>query len=207
MIEKSFINLAVFYLVAITSPGPSLILIIRNGFLYFRKSSVWTALGIVLGITCQAGIVLIGIKLITHNQILFNCIKIICSLYLIYLGAINLFNKNGIKLQEQDLNKSILQSKWVYFRQGLYVEILNPMALTFFLTLFSIFIKPQATIYLIFLYWLEIVIIGAFWFLSVSLISTSPFIYKHIRKYRYFLEKLLGITLIVLGIDLLFLLL
>jgi threonine/homoserine/homoserine lactone efflux protein len=86
MITSHFIELGMAYLLAAMMPGPSVTLIIKNGILYSRAASIQACLGTIIGTALQSGVILVGLIFVDNNSIFLKIIKILCSLYLIYLG-------------------------------------------------------------------------------------------------------------------------
>lgn len=94
---------------AVISPGPDFILCARNSLTYSRKVGVWTAFGFSLGIAlhmvyCIAGIAVI----ISQSILLFNIIKWIGAIYLIYIGIQSFKSRNmDLKIETEKVQHSI----------------------------------------------------------------------------------------------------
>src|SRR5688572_15395377 len=97
MITSHFIELGVAYLLAAMMPGPSVTLIIKNGIINSRLASIQASLGTIVGTALQSGTIIIGLIFIDSNSNFFKSIKILCSIYLIYLGCKSLLpNKSPV---------------------------------------------------------------------------------------------------------------
>jgi threonine/homoserine/homoserine lactone efflux protein len=83
------------YLLAATMPGPSIALIIKNGILYSRSASIKACFGTVLGTALQSAVILIGLTIGDNNSVFLKTIKVLGSLYLIYLGLKILLSKKA----------------------------------------------------------------------------------------------------------------
>src|SRR5579871_852922 len=82
-----FITVASLHLLAVMSPGPDFVLISRNSLVYSRKTGIYSALGLALGISVHITYSLIGIGYIISKSILiFSTIKFLGAGYLIYIG-------------------------------------------------------------------------------------------------------------------------
>ena len=200
LLENSFIALGVTYVIGIISPGPSLLLVAHNSLQYPRGLSFWTALGVVTGTALQAGTVLWATGLIIEYTYFLQSIKIGGACYLFYLGFLNIFKKTSGNIRSVD-NLTYGQTvRWNLFIEGFLIEIFNPLALTFFLALFTIFIDHQSTTYTIKLtYWSEIVILGGVWFFTINSLSASKG-FKYMKKYQNHVDKVYGMLLLLLGI-------
>ncbi|WP_438884465.1 LysE family translocator, partial [Bacillus cereus group sp. BC22] len=74
-------------LLAVISPGPDFAMVTRNSLMLSRRSGVLTALGIGLGVTVHVSYTLLGVGLLIRQSLwLFNAVKLVGAIYLIYLG-------------------------------------------------------------------------------------------------------------------------
>ena len=71
-----FLTVALAHLLAVISPGPDFIMITRNSLIYSRKSGIYSAIGLGLGILVHVIYSLVGIGLVISQSILlFTIIK------------------------------------------------------------------------------------------------------------------------------------
>ena len=200
MTTSNFIEFGITYLLAAMMPGPSITLIIRNGILFSRSASVQACMGTILGTALQSGIILVGLIFIDSNSIFLKIIKMLCSLYLIYLGIKIILSKSTGTLSSntKPLNPAN-ESHWNFFFEGFLIEFLNPLAFTFFISIITIIINPQEFWITKILYWIEIIILGSIWFLGVALILSSEKVTFHMRKFDKILEITAAIIFIFFG--------
>ena len=144
-------------------PGPSFLIIFNNTLLYGKVIGLSTSLGIILGISIQSSIAIIFSNIFYKNYLFLKILKIICALTFIIFGIKNIF------IFDDKLNRKcayITKNKmWEYFFKGFLVEICNPLAFTFFLSIFSQTIHNEYYYILNLIYWIIICLIGAIWFL------------------------------------------
>ena len=196
----NFIEFGLTYLFAIMIPGPSIALIISNSILHSRLASIITCLGVVVGIAVQSGIILIGLSFIENNSVFLKCIKIMCSIYLIYLGIRILLLKKLKAKQKTNILSNIVNSEAKsFFFQGFLVEFLNPLAFTFFFSVMSVELEFNQFWSVKFIYWLEIVILGFLWFFTLVLITSSDKFTLYTKKFNNILETLAGCMFIAFG--------
>src|SRR5438094_7329342 len=89
-----FLTIASLHLLAVMSPGPDFVLISKNSLVYSRKSGVYSALGLALGILVHITYSLIGIAyIISRSIVIFSTIKLLGAGYLIYIGYKSLWAK------------------------------------------------------------------------------------------------------------------
>ena len=82
-----FFTVAILHLFAVASPGPDFALVTRQSLRYNRKVAIWTSLGIGAGILFHSLLAITGlVLLITSKELLSTILKIIGSLYLLYLN-------------------------------------------------------------------------------------------------------------------------
>jgi threonine efflux protein len=201
MTNYHFLELGLAYLLAAMMPGPSITLIIKNALINSRLSSIKASLGTVIGTAMQFGLVLVLLIFIDSTPVIFKILKILCSIYLIYLGIRMLFTNKLEKrsLSAQELRKSILVNKKNYFIEALFVEFLNPLAFTFFISIISVFIEQRESYIIKFIYWLEVVILSFLWFFTVSLIVSSKKVTFYTRNFNKTLEISAGCIFIYFG--------
>lgn len=197
----NFIELGIAYLLAAMMPGPSIALIIRNALINSRLSSIQAALGTILGTALQFGLVLTILVFIENNLVLFKTLKILCSIYLIYLGIRMLFARQQEKLSLDELKpkKSCLGNNQNYFLEALFVEFLNPLAFTFFISIITVFGDQLEYFRVKFICWLEIVSLSSGWFVTVSLVISSEKITFFTRNFNRVLEVSAGCIFILFG--------
>lgn len=137
------------FLIAITiltlTPGLDTTLVIRNASRGGQKDGLVTSLGICSGLFFHASLSAVGISLLLlHSPQLFQSIKIIGALYLLYLGVQGIrqslsssesIKKTNIQQQALNLTKS--------FREGFLSNVLNPKTAIFYLAFLPQFINPE----------------------------------------------------------------
>ncbi|MHB9147064.1 MAG: LysE family translocator [Candidatus Amoebophilus sp.] len=198
------LELGISYIIAAMIPGPSMALVIRNGILHSRLASLQAAFGIVVGTALQSGIILIGLNFISDYPMVIRGMKMVCACYLIYLGLKSIFSS---KIETKTSLIPVLGSNQVnkkkqnYFTEGLLVEILNPLAFTFFISILAINYNPQQTSSIKIMYWLELILLAFLWFIMLSFVSSSKAITTYTKKYNRILDVVAGILFIFFGIQ------
>ena len=143
MIE--FFTVAILHLFAVASPGPDFALVTRQSLRYNRKVAIWTSLGIGVGILFHSLLAITGlVLLITSNELFSTILKIIGSLYLLYLGVNSILGSKGLGNIEQENTKT---DKFNGFLAGLITNVTNIKAILFFVTVFSVVIGTGTVSY------------------------------------------------------------
>ena len=63
---SNYVELGIVYLLAIMMPGPSMVLIIKNGMLHSRLASIKACLGTIAGIALQSALILLSLIFIDN---------------------------------------------------------------------------------------------------------------------------------------------
>lgn len=194
-----FIELGLAYMLAAMMPGPSTALIIKNGIIYSRLSSVQACLGTIVGTALQSGIIIIGLIFMDSDSIFLKIIQSICSIYLMYLGFKSLISRRSSLDQNKDNNLAANKSGFGYFLEGFLVEFLNPLAFGFFISIMTVIISPDESWTSKVAYWVEIILLCAVWFFTVAFVLSSSKITVYTRKFNTTIEKAAGVIFIIFG--------
>jgi len=152
-------------------PGPSMLLALTHGIKHGYKKSVSTALGNATASIIQAIIAISGLSIIfTTSGILFEIIRYIGAIYLIYIG-IMLFKTPTQNIQKTNCIEDSNTSIFGMFNQAFFIAIGNPKAIIFFTALFPQFISNNGTP--LSQYILMIIILGLIAFLCMMIYSIA----------------------------------
>lgn len=191
-----FFTVALLHFFAVSSPGPDFILVTRQAIKLGRKAAIYTSLGIGIGILIHSLAAITGLTfLISSNPYLFLCMKLAASLYLFYLGLMSIIQTSETGNDIATTDSSELNS----FLIGFITNVLNPKAIIFFVTLFSIVLNNSTSAALLTFYGLYMSAATFLWFLLISYVFTNK---NLIEKYFYVLpafEKIIGILLIIIA--------
>jgi threonine/homoserine/homoserine lactone efflux protein len=191
-----FFTVALLHFFAVSSPGPDFILVTRQAIKLGRKAAIYTSLGIGIGILIHSLAAITGLTLIiSSNPYFFLCMKLAASLYLFYLGLMSIIQTSETGNEIESRDSSELNS----FLIGFITNVLNPKAIIFFVTLFSIVLNNSTSAALLTIYGLYMSAATFLWFLLISYVFTNK---NLIEKYFYVLpafEKIIGILLIIIA--------
>lgn len=187
------------HLLAVISPGPDFVVALRNSLQYSRKTGVWTALGFALGILvhmiyCMAGVAL----LIKQSAWFFDAIKITGGIYLLYIGFQSFIAKN----KKLDIFVEVQEDiSWIQaLKMGFVTNVLNPKATLFFLSLFTVLIKPTTPFWVSLVVALIMILNTFLWFTLVAFLFTQKRVQRAYIVKQGLIHKMLGAGLIVLGL-------
>jgi threonine/homoserine/homoserine lactone efflux protein len=141
--------------------------------------------------------------IISKTVLLFNILKWIGALYLIYIGicALRSSKKTGVQANDDCSTKVGRQITTAQaFRIGLLTNVLNPKCALFFVSLFSVFITPSTPAFYRFGYGSEIVAIAVTWFCLLATILSTDKVKKIFERISVWLDRITGAILIALGL-------
>ena len=190
-----FIQVFFVCLFGAMSPGPSMAVVINNAIFKNRYHGVLTSIGHGLGITIYAIFAVIGIGLIINTNILiFNGMKIISIMFLIYLGLKAITNKEKVNFENKELS-----GRATSFFQGLSIAILNPKILVWFVAIYSQFMS-KSNDFLFNTYLVLIAgVIDTCWYILLTIMATSDVALRYLKSKSDILQKLLGFIFIIIG--------
>ncbi|WP_336714318.1 LysE family transporter [Arthrobacter sp. USHLN218] len=124
------------------TPGAGAINTMSNALNTGFRRSIWGILGQQAALVVHLAIVALGVGLlVASSPTAFYAIKYAGAAYLIYLGVRQLLAKpeaeEAVALSRRN------EPAWSMFRRGLWVNLLNPKAVVFFLAFVPGFIRPE----------------------------------------------------------------
>ncbi len=205
---SAFLTLSLLHLLAVISPGPDFAIVVKNSLLYDKRSAVYTALGVALGVLVHVTYCVLGFAVIISQSIwLFNIIKYLGAAYLIYIGIKGLLSREKkeieVSSQPEKLNIKKLQI-FAAIKQGFFCNALNPKASLFFLGLFTLVVKPQTPFMIQVLYGLWMAFVTFAWFASLACMITHPRMRQRVFSIQPLINRVLGGFLVLFGVRLIF---
>src|SRR5262245_20426245 len=144
MTEKLMLVIGVTTL-CMLSPGPDMVLVMRNTLTRDRRAGGLTALGVLTGNMVHIGYCVFGLALLlTKSPALFDALRIAGALYLMYLGVQSLRSGGG-SLGDGAIEAAGARRPGPAYAQGLINNLLNPKGSLFYLGVFSQLITPDMT--------------------------------------------------------------
>jgi len=197
-----FLTIATIHIFAVMSPGPDFIVILKQSISHGRKSSIFTSLGIGVGILFHIFFCIVGLGvIISQSSLLFNIIKISGAIYLMLIGFKSILGNKNINQKFDSQLKT--QKLYGSFILGLLTNILNPKATLFFLSLYAIIITGETPIRVQIAYGIWMSLVTALWFCILSIFLTNKFIKTRINNFTYAIQVGTGVVLIFFSIKLL----
>ena len=197
MIDQLLIIIGVTFLVAVT-PGPDMVIVMRNTVAGGRSAGLQTSLGILSGNLVHIGYCVVGIGwLISTSIVAFSILKYTGAAYLIYLG-ITSYRAKETSLGIDKTPGNTPGRTW--YLQGFINNVLNPKGALFFLGVFTMVITPDTSIATTtLLIGVMIAICAAFWLFFVSTLG-HPSVRQFIERFQQAAGKIFGTLLVALGL-------
>ena len=195
----TFTQVFIVCLLGAMSPGPSMAVVINNAIFKGRSNGILTSIGHGIGIAIYASFAVLGLGLIINtNMFIFNSLKILSIVFLIFIGVRSILNKEKINLEKKNTKE-----KAISFLQGLSISILNPKILVWFVAIYSQFMSVNNE--LIFnIYLVSIAgMIDACWYIILTLAVTTASALNFFQRKIKLIQKIQGVFFIGIGLGLL----
>jgi RhtB (resistance to homoserine/threonine) family protein len=184
-------------------PGADTMYIVGRSISQGRKAGVYSVFGIISGSLIHTFLVAFGLSLIlTKSVFVFNFIKILGVIYLVYLGIRMLLDKTNASFNATESNKQNIRKIYI---QGLLTSLTNPKVSLFFIAFLPQFIGTQASGPIPFIILgLTFSFTGLLWCLFIA--HFSAYVIRKIKnnqKVSFYLTKITGVVFIGLGLKLL----
>ena len=194
------LTIAFTHLLALASPGPDLILVVRNALGKSRNDGYYTALGFSLGVLCHLTIGLFGFTyLFTNFPVLLIALKILGAFYLTYIGF-KAWSSGSFKMKTGD--EKLRSEPWVSLGEGFITNLLNVKAMLFFFSLLITVLKPEVDLALRLSALSLMVVLTFIWFALVARFLTIDSIQKRFLGAQRSLERILALLLWALALKL-----
>tara|TARA_A100001011_G_scaffold208645_1_gene216790 strand:+ start:1671 stop:2285 length:615 start_codon:yes stop_codon:yes gene_type:complete len=190
-----FFKIFTVCLLGAISPGPSMVVVINNAIFKNRYHGILTSLGHGIGIGVYALFAVLGIAIIIKtNGTLFNGMRVMSIIFLIYLGIKSIVGRKNLDFDKKDLN-----GKATSFFQGLSISLLNPKIFIWFLAIYSQFMSVDNNIIFNTCLILTASIVDAFWYITLTFLVTSKGALEFIKDKSVLLQQLMGGVFILIG--------
>ena len=184
------------------SPGPDMLLIIRNTLGQKRKrAALFTIFGIALGLMVHISLSIAGLAVIlTQNDLLYNGVRYLGAAYLAYLGLKSLFYHSPFSISEE-MGTVGEKAAGEAFREGLFTNLLNPKVTVYILSLFTQLIELHSPLWQKVTYGAVLVVECVVVWLIFSAVVGLPLIRNRTQSWGLWIERLFGLILIGIALS------
>jgi homoserine/homoserine lactone efflux protein len=187
------------------TPGAGAINTMSNSLTSGFRRSLWGILGQQAALILHIVIVALGVGvLVSGSPLLFNIIRYAGAAYLVYLGIRQFLRKPDL---DQAAIESLRNEPAVsMFRRGLWVNLLNPKAIVFFLAFMPQFIRPEQPLipqYLVLAATVVLIDVLVMWFFFAAAAAWFQR-FTHNARGQQVLNRIFGVLFVAVGVMLVF---
>lgn len=201
------LTVAAIHLLACLSPGPDILLVALNSLRRGWRAGVATTFGILTGVSIQIALGISGITyLLSRSPGTQKATALAGGAWLFYLGARGLWSKwrsspsGGSPSPGKEDLPATGDTAGSFWTQGFLVNILNPKALLYFLSLFSVLLGPQVTVSMKIICGITMVIVQALAFSSAAVLLDRLRAGRQWTRLQASLDPVMSIILLLLGL-------
>ncbi|GGS44032.1 LysE family translocator [Streptomyces cinerochromogenes] len=193
---------AVITVLAVIAPGADFAMIVRNSYLYGRRTGLFAAAGVAAGVLVHVTYTMLGVGLlIASSTFLFTVIKLIGAAYLVYIGVRTFRTRGEV---EVDLEHKATLTPLAALRTGFLTNVLNPKTTLFVVSTFAQVVSPGTPVWRQAGYGLFMSLAHLLWFGVVALFFSQERMRTLMLRAQKVLNKAIGSVLAGLGISLAF---
>jgi len=201
--QAEIITLCMVALMMAISPGADFVLVTKNSLSYSRTAGLYTTLGITTGTWVHISYSIAGLAIVINaSPMLFNALKYLGAFYLVFIGISSIKTKGTESDGLQEYFDSIRPA--TAFISGFFSNALNPKTTLFFLGIFTQLVTLETPVIMQFIYGIIISFAHLLWFSLLSYLLTHQKLLPKVKRYQKMINLLMGITLIALGLKLIF---
>lgn len=191
---------AVITVLAVIAPGADFAMIVRNSYLYGRRTGLLAAAGVAAGVLVHVTYTLLGVGLlIASSTALFTVIKLIGAAYLVYVGVRTYRTRGELKI---DLADRRALTPFAALRTGFLTNVLNPKTTLFVVSTFAQVVSPDSPLYQQVGYGLFMSLAHLLWFGVVATFFSQARMRALMLRGQKILNKVIGSVLAGLGVSL-----
>lgn len=183
------------------TPGAGAIFTMSNSLNSGFKRSLWGILGQQVALVIHILVVAAGVGvLVSNSPVIFNVIRYAGAAYLVYLGIRQFLHKPDLDQEKVESKKN--ESALSMFQRGIWVNLLNPKAIVFFLAFMPQFIRPNEPLlqqYAVLTITVIVIDILVMWFFF-AFAARSFQRFTHDERGQMVLNRVFGCLFVLVGI-------
>jgi RhtB (resistance to homoserine/threonine) family protein len=193
---------AVITVLAVIAPGADFAMIVRNSYLYGRRTGLLAATGVAAGVLVHVTYTMLGVGLlIASSTFLFTVIKLTGAAYLVYIGVRTFRTRGEV---EVDLTDKTELTPLAALRGGFLTNVLNPKTTLFVVSTFAQVVSPGTPVLQQVGYGLFMSLAHLLWFAVVAVFFSQERMRTLMLRAQKVLNKVIGSVLAGLGVSLAF---
>ncbi|MFF5155937.1 LysE family transporter [Streptomyces sp. NPDC000348] len=193
---------AVITVLAVIAPGADFAMVVRNSYLYGRRTGVLGALGVAAGVLVHVTYTMLGVGLlIASSAFLFTVVKLVGAAYLVYIGVRTFRTRGEVTV---DLANGTGLTPFAALRTGFLTNVLNPKTTLFVVSTFAQVVSPGTPVLQQAGYGLFMSLAHLLWFGVVAVFFSHDRMRALMLRGQRVLNKVIGSVLAGLGVSLAF---
>ena len=216
-----FLTIVVAHALAVASPGPDFALVLRQSLAHGRRTAIWSSIGIGCGLSIHITYSLLGLGLILKNSaVALATFKWLGAVYLAWVGIQAIRAKPresdleagrglspthnepfGHKARPTEASTPTARAAWT---TGFLVNVLNPKAALFFISLFplAVSVTTPRLIQVGYGVWMTMTTVA--WFSFVSVVFTRESVRRSFLRHGHWIDRALGVVFLGFAVSLAF---
>jgi threonine/homoserine/homoserine lactone efflux protein len=198
-----FLTVALAHFLALLSPGPDFVLVVKSAIKNDRNKAVGVAAGISVANALYIALCLVGVGAILASSVtLMIALKIIGGLFLMFLAvqALRAKREDYVSLSiETDPGESTKASFLREFITGFMSGVLNPKNLLFYLSLFTVVLTNDVSLSFKITLGIWMTLVVFFWDTAIIFLLSTKKVRNKFTKLSYYIDKVTGAILGMVG--------
>lgn len=199
-----FVTVAVAHFLALLSPGPDFVLVVKSSIRNKGKNAIGIAVGIALANAVYIGLCLVGVGSILAASVpIMIALKIIGGLFLIYLAIQALkARRSSYEMLEVSESKgaSTNPSSFHYeLATGFMSGILNPKNLLFYLSLFTVVLTNDVSLSFKLGLGIWMTLVVFLWDAAIIFLLSTNKVRSRFTRLAFYIDKVTGAILGLIG--------
>ena len=197
-----FLTIVAAHALAVASPGPDFALVLRQSLAHGRRTAIWSSIGIGCGLSVHITYCLLGLGLFLKNSAgALATVKYLGAAYLVYVGvqALRARPRSGDLELAADPAAPTDRAAWL---NGFLVNVLNPKAALFFISLFPLAVSVTTPKIIQVGYGVWMTLSTMAWFSFVSVVFTRTEVRRNFLRHGHWIDRTLGVVFIGFALSL-----
>lgn len=206
MTTTAWIALLLTWAIAVASPGPDFVAVLRSGAACGRRDALLVAAGVVTGIGCWIVLALTGLALVlaAHSG-LYTVLRVLGAAFLIGYGVVILWHARRQHPDSPDSPDTdhpaqpAARTPLAAYRLGLLTNLANPKALVFFGALLASLLPADTGTAVKVEVTAAMLGVAICWFGLTATLASAPRVVRGYRRAQRAIDGVLGTVFIGLG--------
>ena len=187
-------------ILAVISPGADFAIVTKNSYLYGRKTGIFTAWGISLGVLVHVAYTLVAVTFVmTYTPQILTVVKYIGAIYLIFIGY-KTFTQEPII----DVASTQRINHFQAFKYGFLTNALNPKTTLFVISTYTQIVSTTTPKLVLLGYGLFMSFAHFLWFAIIGVLFSSILLREKMLTKQVLINRVIGLLLCLLGLLLIF---